>query len=136
MPNTLDFDVVFTELGRLDQTGNVAVLCTIIIVLLLYLLVVIFARKADKRDQAKVAPCSPCFCKLNSKSQILILTKYFFVINYVFNMCSMCKGHLIYEVTPSNIMTIRLLTFMKSSFHTSNLHFVLSYEKANFSLTP
>ena len=133
MPNTLDFDVVFTELGRLDQTGNVAVLCTIIIVLLLYLLVVIFARKADKRDQAKVAPC---FCKLNSKSQILILTKYFFVLNYVFNICSKCKGHLIYEVTPCNIMTIRLLTFMKSSFHTSNLHFVLSYEKANFSLTP
>ena len=133
MPNTLDFDVVFTELGRLDQTGNIAVLCAIIIVLLLYLLVVIFARKADKRDQVKVAPC---FCKLNSKSQILILTKYFFVLNYVFNICSKCKGHLIYEVTPSNIMTIRLLTFMKSSFHTSNLHFVLSYEKVNFSLTP
>ena len=133
MPNTLDFDVVFTELGRLDQTGNIAVLCAIIIVLLLYLLLVIFARKADKRDQAKVAPR---FCKLNSKSQILILTKYLFVLNYVFNICSICKGHLIYEVTPSNIMTIRLLTFMKSSFHTSNLHFVLSYEKANFSLTP
>ena len=77
MPNTLDFDVVFTELGRLDQTGNVAVLCTIIIVLLLYLLVVIFARKADKRDQAKVAPFLLGFCKLNSKSQILILTKHF-----------------------------------------------------------
>ena len=61
MPNTLDFDVVFTELGRLDQTGNIAVLYAIIIVLLLYLLVVIFARKADKRDQAKVAPCSPWF---------------------------------------------------------------------------
>ena len=132
MPNTLDFDVVFTELGRLDQTGNIAVLCAIIIVLLLYLLVVIFARKADKRDQAKVAPC---FCKLNSVSNINS-HEIFSVLNYVFNICSICKGHLIYEVTPSNIMTIRLLTFMKSSFHTSNLHFVLSYEKANFSLTP
>ena len=54
MPNTLDFDVVFAELGRLGQTGNIAVLSAIIVMLLLYLLVVIFARKADKRDKAKV----------------------------------------------------------------------------------
>lgn len=56
MPNRLDFDVVFAELGRLDQTGNIAVLSAVIIVLLLYLLVVIFARKADKRDKAKEGP--------------------------------------------------------------------------------
>ena len=54
MPNTLDFDVVFNELTRLDQTNNIAVLSAIIVVLLLYLLVVIFARRADKRDKAKV----------------------------------------------------------------------------------
>lgn len=54
MPNTLDFDVVFTELGRLDETGNIAVLCAIIVVLLLYLIVVIFGRRVDKRDKAKV----------------------------------------------------------------------------------
>ena len=136
MPNTLDFDVVFTELGRLDQTGNVAVLCTIIIVLLLYLLVVIFARKADKRDQAKVAPCSPWFLKTEFKVSNINSHETFSVLNYVLNIYSICKGHLICEVTPSNIMTIRLLTCMKSSFHTSNLHFVLSYRKANFSLTP
>ena len=54
MPNTLDFDVVFTELLRLQETGNFAVLGTIIAALLLYVLVVIFARRADKRDKAKV----------------------------------------------------------------------------------
>ena len=54
MPNTLDFDVVFNELTRLHETGNIGVLSTIITVLLLYLLVVVFARRADKRDKAKV----------------------------------------------------------------------------------
>ena len=54
MPNTLDFDVEFKELGRLDETGNVAVLSAIIVALLLYLVVVIFGRRADKRDKAKV----------------------------------------------------------------------------------
>ena len=54
MPNKLDFDVVFNELQRLHETGNIAVLVTIIVVLVLYLLVVIFARKSDRRDKAKV----------------------------------------------------------------------------------
>ena len=54
MPNTLDFDVGYTEMNRLDQTGNIAVLSAIIALLLLYLLVVIFARRADKRDISKV----------------------------------------------------------------------------------
>ena len=54
MPNKLDFDVVFYELTRLHETGNVAVLVTIIAVLLLYFLVVVFARKYDRQDKAKV----------------------------------------------------------------------------------
>lgn len=53
MPNKLDFDVVFTELTRIHETGNVAVLCTIIAALLVYFLVCIFARKADKKDRAQ-----------------------------------------------------------------------------------
>ena len=65
MPNTLDFDVVFKEFGRLDETGNVTVLSAIIVALLLYLLVVIFGRRADKRDKAKV----------KSKSSIVDLNK-------------------------------------------------------------
>ena len=54
MPNKLDFDVVFTELTRIHETGNVAVLSTIIAALLVYFLVCIFARKADKKDRAQV----------------------------------------------------------------------------------
>ena len=53
-PNRLDFDVVFTELTRIHETGNVAVLCTIIATLFLYFLVCVFARRADKKDRAKV----------------------------------------------------------------------------------
>ena len=53
MPNKLDFDVVFTELTRIHETGNVAVLCTIIAALLVYILVCIFAKKADKKDRAR-----------------------------------------------------------------------------------
>jgi len=55
-PNSLDFDVVFNELTRLHETGNIAVLSTIIAALLLYVLVIIVARRADKRDRAKVGP--------------------------------------------------------------------------------
>ena len=53
-PNPIDFDVVILELSRLGETGNVAVLCTIITALLLYLLIVVFARRADKQDEKKV----------------------------------------------------------------------------------
>ena len=61
MPNTLDFDVVFNELTRLQETGNIGVLSAIVTVLLLYLLVVVFARRADKRDKAKVKIKSLCY---------------------------------------------------------------------------
>lgn len=53
-PNPIDFDVVLLEFTRLGETGNVAVLCTIILALLVYLLIVIFVRRADKRDEKKV----------------------------------------------------------------------------------
>ncbi|KAK2571916.1 Polycystin-2 [Acropora cervicornis] len=56
MPNKLDFDMVFNELTRIHETGNVAVLCTIIAALLLYFLVCVFARRADKKDRAKTGP--------------------------------------------------------------------------------
>ncbi|XP_044184688.1 polycystic kidney disease protein 1-like 2 [Acropora millepora] len=56
MPNKLDFKVVFNELTRIHETGNVAVLCTIIAALLLYFLVCVFARRADKKDRAKTGP--------------------------------------------------------------------------------
>ena len=54
-PNPIDFDTVLLEMSRLDETGNVAVLATILTVLLLYFVVVIFARRADKIDEYKVS---------------------------------------------------------------------------------
>ena len=71
MPNKLDFDVVFTELTRIHETGNVAVLCTIIAALLLYFLVCVFARRADKKDRAKVRMNYLCLQLRLSLQQII-----------------------------------------------------------------
>jgi len=53
-PNPIDFNKVFTEFTRLGETGNIAVLVTVMSVFLIYLLLVVFARRADKRDEKKV----------------------------------------------------------------------------------
>ena len=74
MPNKLVFDVVFTELTRIHETGNVAVLCTIIAALLLYFLICVFARRADKKDRAKVRTSYLCV-QLRSSSQQITLSK-------------------------------------------------------------
>ena len=47
-------DVVFKELGRLDETGNFGVLLTIIFVYVLYFLAIVLAKRADRKDQDKV----------------------------------------------------------------------------------
>lgn len=53
-PNSIDFDKVFTELTRLSETGNVAVIVAISCVFGLYLLLLVWARKADHQDALKV----------------------------------------------------------------------------------
>ena len=53
-PTPIDFDKVFMELSRLGETGNVAVLATIISIFLLYIIAVVLARRGDKRDELKV----------------------------------------------------------------------------------
>ena len=53
-PNPIDMDTVFKELSRLDETGNFGVLLTIIFVFLFYIIAIILAKRADRRDQAKV----------------------------------------------------------------------------------
>ena len=55
MPNPIDFDTVFTELTRLPDTGNVAVIVTISCVFGLYLVLLVWARKADQQDSLKVS---------------------------------------------------------------------------------
>ena len=85
-PNKVDYDVVFTELQQIHETGNVAVLCTIIATMLLYLLVCIFARKADKKDQAKVKMisfrlqlqlfCREVWCNFSYFLDVCLLNSY------------------------------------------------------------
>lgn len=53
-PNPIDLNVVFKELMRLDETGNVSVLLTIIFMFALYVLAIILARRADRKDHEKV----------------------------------------------------------------------------------
>ena len=52
-PNPIDFDKVFVEFTRLSETGNVAVLATIICVFILYFVTIVLARRADNRDKKK-----------------------------------------------------------------------------------
>ena len=54
-------DTVFKELSRLDETGNFSVLLTIIFVILLYIIALVLAKRADRRDQAKVTISSKIF---------------------------------------------------------------------------
>lgn len=54
-PNPIDFDKVFTELTRLSDTGNVAVIIAVSCVFGLYLLLLIWALKVDKLDLLKVS---------------------------------------------------------------------------------
>ena len=54
-PNPIDFDKVFTELTRLPDTGNIAVIIAISCVFGLYVLLLLWARKSDKLDRLKVS---------------------------------------------------------------------------------
>ena len=60
-PNPIDMDTVFKELNRLDKTGNFGVLLTIIFVFLFYIIAIVLAKRADRRDQAKVTRSSKIF---------------------------------------------------------------------------
>ena len=54
-PNPIDFDKVLVEFRKLDDTGNVAVIVTVMGAFMVYLLVLFVARRADKRDAARVS---------------------------------------------------------------------------------
>ena len=54
-PNPINFDKVFVEFTRLSETGNVAILATIVCVFILFFVTIIFARRADNRDQNRVS---------------------------------------------------------------------------------
>ena len=53
-PNPIDFDKVFTELTRLPDTGNIAVIIAVSCVFGLYVLLLLWTRKNDKLDLLKV----------------------------------------------------------------------------------
>ena len=53
-PNPIDFDRVYTELHRIPETGNVAVIITVSFVFGLYLMLILWVRRADQRDTLKV----------------------------------------------------------------------------------
>ena len=57
-PNSIDFDVVKRTLDNVDP-GDMLVLATVCVVFLVYFLVLVAARRADKRDLAKVFVHTP-----------------------------------------------------------------------------
>jgi len=54
-PNPIDFDKVLVEFKKLDETGNVAVIVTVMVAFMVYFLVLLLARRTDKRDAARVS---------------------------------------------------------------------------------
>ena len=60
-PNPIDFDKVLVEFKKLNGTGNVAVIGTVMVAFMVYFLVLFVARRADKRDAARVS-FYPKFC--------------------------------------------------------------------------
>ncbi|EDO48027.1 predicted protein [Nematostella vectensis] len=52
-PNPIDFNKVFLEMSRLGESGNVAVLATIVSILTGYLVIIVIVRKADRNDLRK-----------------------------------------------------------------------------------
>lgn len=54
-PNPIDFEKVWSEFGRLGETGNYVVLATVCSMLGCYLLGLMFARRADNKDELKVS---------------------------------------------------------------------------------
>ena len=53
-PNAIDFDAIKRTMENLDP-GDLLVLITVCVVFLVYFLVLVAARRADKRDAAKVS---------------------------------------------------------------------------------
>ena len=79
-PNPIDMDTVFKELSRLDETGNVGVLLTIIFVFLLYVIAIILAKRADRRDQAKVGDK-----KLEKYPRVSLLSCWILLMSHFLN---------------------------------------------------
>ena len=74
-PNPIDFDQVFTELPRLSETGNVAVIIAVSGLFGLYLVLLLWVRKADKRDLLKVSDFFLLFYHI-IRSHNAICTRY------------------------------------------------------------
>ena len=77
-PNPIDFDQVFTELKRIPETGNVAVIIAVSCVFGLYLLLLLWARKNDKRDLLKVSGF--LFTFFTTLFEVIICRRYVIVI--------------------------------------------------------
>jgi len=72
-PSPIDFDQVLTELPRLPDTGNVAVIIVVSCLFGLYLVLLLWARKVDKRDLRKVRDFLPFY---NIRSHNAKCTRY------------------------------------------------------------
>lgn len=55
-PNPIEFDKILIELTRLEESKNVVVLTTVLLMWALFAVGLVMARRADKNDKQKVNP--------------------------------------------------------------------------------
>ena len=79
-PNTIDFDAVKRTMDKLDP-NDMLVLATVSVVFLVYFLVLVAARRADKRDAAKVNTFA-CLLLATTGLSLFMPAIFDFSINY------------------------------------------------------
>ena len=60
-PNPIDFDKVRVEFKKFPETGNTAVIVTVVIVFMCYIIALIIVRKTDKQDARHVSITTPIY---------------------------------------------------------------------------
>ena len=60
-PNPIDFDKVRVEFKKLPETGNTAVIVTVVIVFMCYIIALVIVRKTDKQDARHVSITTPIY---------------------------------------------------------------------------
>ena len=54
-PNPIDFDKVLVQIKKIEETGNVAVIVTVVVAFMVYFLVLVVAWRGDIKDSIRVS---------------------------------------------------------------------------------
>ena len=59
-PNPINFDKVLVEFKNLGETGNIAVIVTVVVVFLCYIIVLVIVWKSDREEARNVSNKQEC----------------------------------------------------------------------------